>query len=56
MALPSVTVTISEDTFRPSSGEASGTFIAGAVILNNDIVKEVNLEGGYIIINKLNLL
>jgi len=39
MALPSVTVTISEDTFRPSSGEASGTFIAGAVILNNDIVK-----------------
>lgn len=30
--MPSVTVTISEDTFRPSSGEASGTFVAGAVL------------------------
>ena len=38
MALPSVIVTISENTFRPSSGEAAGTFVAGAVIGENDII------------------
>ena len=39
MALPSVIVTISENTFRPSSGEAAGTFVAGAVVGQDDIIK-----------------
>jgi len=38
MALPSVTVTISEETFRPSSGEVSGTFIAGAVVAGMTLI------------------
>jgi len=52
MALPSVTVTISEDTFRPSSGEASGTFIAGAVVGDDITIKALGttaeVSRGYI--------
>lgn len=52
MALPSVTVKISEDTFRPSSGEASGTFIAGAVVADDVIIKALGttseVSQGYI--------
>ena len=39
MALPSVTVKISEETFRPSSGEGSSTFIAGAVLSGTTFIK-----------------
>ena len=39
MALPTVTVKLSEETFRPSSGEASSPFIAGAVLSSTTLIK-----------------
>ena len=39
MALPSVTIKLSEETFRPSSGEASSPFVAGAVLSDTTLIK-----------------
>ena len=60
MALPSVTVQISEDSFQTSSGEAVSTFYAGGVLssmsLINALGSSAEVEQGYMMIPSLDNL